>query len=158
MGASDRARFSGEERPFPKTKRLTSVQRKCSTLLPRSHRLEPRFRQKEQFMQLAPACPLPDGINSASSSLDASGAYAFQFSNSIVSPVTSKASHPYGITWKGGLNIVIFKCVCVYCPHSHQKSLKRSTWMQSQKWQKDLCSFPRQTIQYHSNPSLRPNH
>ena len=29
-------------------------------------------------------------------------------------------------------------------------------WMQSQKWQNDLCSFPRQTIQYHSNPSLCP--
>ena len=32
-----------------------------------------------------------------------------------------------------------------------------STWMQSQKWQNDLCSFPRQTIQYHSNPSLCPD-
>ena len=32
------------------------------------------------------------------------------------------------------------------------KSLKCSTWMQSQKRQNDLCSFPRQTIQYHSNP------
>ena len=36
--------------------------------------------------------------------------------------------------------------------------------MQSQKWQNDLCSFPRLlpllshiTIQYHSNPSLCPN-
>ena len=29
--------------------------------------------------------------------------------------------------------------------------------MQSQKQQNDLCSFPRQTIQYHSNPSLCPN-
>ena len=28
---------------------------------------------------------------------------------------------------------------------------------QSQKWQNDLCSFPRQTSQYHSNPSLCPN-
>ena len=28
--------------------------------------------------------------------------------------------------------------------------------MQSQKRQNDLCSFPRQTIQYHSNPSLCP--
>ena len=37
------------------------------------------------------------------------------------------------------------------------KSPKCSTWMQSQKWQNDLCSFPRQTIQYHSNPSLCPN-
>ena len=32
-------------------------------------------------------------------------------------------------------------------PQSQQKSLKCSTWMQSQKQQNDLCSFPRQTIQ-----------
>ena len=25
--------------------------------------------------------------------------------------------------------------------------------MQSQKWRNDLCLFPRQTIQYHGNPS-----
>ena len=31
------------------------------------------------------------------------------------------------------------------------------TWMQSQKWQNDLCSFPRQTIQYHGNLSLCPD-
>ena len=37
------------------------------------------------------------------------------------------------------------------------KSLKCSTWMQSQKRQNDLCSFLRQTIQYHSNPNLSPN-
>ena len=36
------------------------------------------------------------------------------------------------------------------------KSPKCSTWMQSQKRQNDLCSFPRQTIQYHGNPSLYP--
>ena len=30
------------------------------------------------------------------------------------------------------------------------KSPKSSTWMQSQKRQNDLCSSPRQTIQYHS--------
>ena len=29
--------------------------------------------------------------------------------------------------------------------------------MQSQKWQNYLCSFPRQTIQYHGNPSLCPD-
>ena len=29
--------------------------------------------------------------------------------------------------------------------------------MQSQKRKNDLCSFPRQTIQYHSNPSLCPS-
>ena len=34
------------------------------------------------------------------------------------------------------------------------KSPKCSTWMQSQKRQNDLCSFPRQTIQYHGYPSL----
>ena len=33
------------------------------------------------------------------------------------------------------------------------KSPKCSTWMQSQKRQNDLCSFPRQMIQYHSNPT-----
>ena len=33
------------------------------------------------------------------------------------------------------------------------KSLKCSTWVQN-----DLCLFPRQTIQYHSNPNLCPNH
>ena len=38
------------------------------------------------------------------------------------------------------------------------KSLKCSTWVQSQKQQIDLSSFPKQTIQYLSNPSLCPNH
>ena len=33
------------------------------------------------------------------------------------------------------------------------KSLKCSTWMKSQKQQNKLCSFPRQAIQYHGNPS-----
>ena len=32
-----------------------------------------------------------------------------------------------------------------------------STWMPSQKQQNNLCSFPRQTTQYHGNPSLGPN-
>ena len=32
--------------------------------------------------------------------------------------------------------------------HGQQKSPKCTTWMQSQKGQNDLCSFPRQTIQY----------
>ena len=41
-------------------------------------------------------------------------------------------------------------------PSCQQKSPKCSTWMQSQKLQNDFCSFPRQTIQYHSNPSLCP--
>ena len=36
------------------------------------------------------------------------------------------------------------------------KSPKCSTSTKSQKRQKDLCSFPRQTIQYHGNPSLCP--
>ena len=30
--------------------------------------------------------------------------------------------------------------------------------MQSQKRQKDLCLFPRQTIQYHSNPYALTSH
>ena len=36
------------------------------------------------------------------------------------------------------------------------KSPKCSTSMQSQKQQNHLCSFPRQTIQYHSNPIYAP--
>ena len=39
----------------------------------------------------------------------------------------------------------------------NKKSPKYSTWMQSQKRQNDLCSFPRQTIQHHGNPSLCPD-
>ena len=31
--------------------------------------------------------------------------------------------------------------------HSQQKSVKCTIWMQSQKWQNDLCLLPRQTIQ-----------
>ena len=37
------------------------------------------------------------------------------------------------------------------------KSPKYSTCMRAQKQQTDLCSFPRQTIQYHSNSNLCPN-
>ena len=36
-------------------------------------------------------------------------------------------------------------------------SPKCSTWVKFQKWQNDLCSFPRQTIQYYGNPSLCPD-
>ena len=39
----------------------------------------------------------------------------------------------------------------------NKRSPKSSSWMQSQKQQNDLCSFPRQTIQYHDNPSLCSN-
>ena len=39
-----------------------------------------------------------------------------------------------------------------------EKSLKCSTWVKSQKRQNDLCLFPRQTNQYHSNPSQCTKH
>ena len=38
-----------------------------------------------------------------------------------------------------------------------QSQCDLKSWMQSQKRQNDLCLFPRQTIQYHSNPSLCTN-
>ena len=59
-----------------------------------------------------------------------------------------------------------------YIYHCGQESLRRNGvaimvnkrvqnavlgWMQSQKRQNDLCSFPKQTIQYHTNPNLCPN-
>ena len=37
------------------------------------------------------------------------------------------------------------------------KSLKCSSWVQSQKQENDLSSFPRQTTQYHGNLSLCPD-
>ena len=37
------------------------------------------------------------------------------------------------------------------------KSPKCSTWVQAQKRQNDLCSFRKQTIQYHNNPVYAPN-
>ena len=37
------------------------------------------------------------------------------------------------------------------------KRVKYRTWVQFQKCQIDLGSLPRQTIQYHSNPSLCSN-
>ena len=40
----------------------------------------------------------------------------------------------------------------------NKKSSKCSTWVQPQKRQNDLGSFPRQTSQHHSNPSLCSNH
>ena len=47
--------------------------------------------------------------------------------------------------WRNGEAIIV------------NKSMKCSTWVQSQKWQNDLCSLPRQTIQYLSKSSLCPN-
>ena len=38
----------------------------------------------------------------------------------------------------------------------NKKSPKCSTWKQSRKRQNHLCSFPRQTIQYHGDTSLCP--
>ena len=36
--------------------------------------------------------------------------------------------------------------------HPYMTTGKTSTWLPFQKWQNGLCSFLRQTIQYHSNP------
>jgi len=43
-------------------------------------------------------------------------------------------------------------------PHSQQESPKCSIWVKTQKCQNDLCSFPRETIQYHTNLILCPSH
>ena len=50
-----------------------------------------------------------------------------------------------------------------YIYYCGQESLKRNgvaivNKSPNQKRQNDLCSFPRQTIQYQGNPSLGPNH
>ena len=48
---------------------------------------------------------------------------------------------------RNGVAIIVI--VRNHCP-------KCSTWVQSQKPQNDLCSFPRQTFQYHGNPKSVP--
>ena len=68
------------------------------------------------------------------------------------------------LKWTGMGEFNTGKHYIYYCGHKSlrrngvaiivNRSLKCSTWMQSQKGQNDLSSFPRQTIQYHSNPSL----
>ena len=72
------------------------------------------------------------------------------------------------LKWTGICKFNSDDCYIYYCGQEslrrngvavigNKKSLKCSTWMQSQKRQNDLCSFLRQTIQYHSNPSLCPD-
>ena len=39
-------------------------------------------------------------------------------------------------------------------PHNQQKSPKCSSYVQPQKWQNDLNSFPRKPIQHPSNPTI----
>ena len=78
--------------------------------------------------------------------------------------------HIWGISKLKWTGMGEFKSDDQYTYYCGQKSLRRngiaiivnkspkcSTWMQSQKRQNDLCSFPRQTIQYHNNPSLCPD-
>ena len=83
-----------------------------------------------------------------------------------------KSEHQYlGISelkWIGMGEFNSYDCYIYYCAQEflrrngaaiivNLQSLKCSTWMQSQKQQDDLCSFPRQTIHNHNNPSLCPD-
>ena len=43
-----------------------------------------------------------------------------------------------------------------WCAAVHGVAKSRTRLIKSQKRQNELCSFPRQAIQYHSNPSLCP--
>ena len=54
------------------------------------------------------------------------------------------------------LLLLLFLEEGMFYSNNQQKRPKCSTWMQSQKWKNDLCLFLRQTIQYHSNPSICP--
>ena len=58
---------------------------------------------------------------------------------------------------EGSDGVLVYAKVHRNSQHNQQKGPKCSTLMQSQNQQNDLCSFPRQTIQYHSNPSLCPD-
>ena len=88
----------------------------------------------------------------------------------VVKQDTARVNRILGIKelkWMGMGEVNSDNCYIYYCGQESlrrngvaimvNKSPKCSTWMQSQKRQNDLCSFPRQTIQYHCNPSLCPN-
>ena len=47
--------------------------------------------------------------------------------------------------------------VAITIKKKKKKSPNCSTWIQPEKLQNDFCLFPRQTIQYYSNPSLCPD-
>ena len=76
--------------------------------------------------------------------------FAIPFSSGphSVRPLHHDLSLLGGPTWNGLVSL---------SHHGQQKSPKCSTWIQSQKQQNDLCSFPRQTTQYHGDPSLCAN-
>ena len=71
------------------------------------------------------------------------------------------------LKWTGWVNLTQMTIISTTMGRNHleemeyhrgqQKSLKCSTWMQSKKRQNELCSFPRQTIQYHRTLSLCPS-
>ena len=69
----------------------------------------------------------------------------------------SMGSHRVGHDWSD-LAVAVAKNPLkeMGSPHSQKKSPKCSMWVQSQKWLHDLHLFLRQTIQYHTNPSLCP--
>ena len=63
-----------------------------------------------------------------------------------------------GLEWVNLIQLTIISTTVGKNPleETQQKSLKCSTWVQSQKWQNDLCLSLKQTIQYHRNPNYAP--
>ena len=61
------------------------------------------------------------------------------------------------LEWVNLTQITIISTTVGKKPLEEMGSHKCSPWVQSQKQQNDLCSFPRQIIQYHNNPRLCPD-
>ena len=133
---------------------FSSVQFSCSVV---SDSLQPH-----ELQHAGPPCPSPaPGVYSNSCP---SSRWCHPAISSSVVPVSScpqslpaSGSFPMSqlVAW-GGQSTGVSASASVLPMNTQRKSLKCSTWMQSQKWQNDLCSFLRETIQYHGNPSLCP--
>ena len=66
-----------------------------------------------------------------------------------------------GLEWVNLIQLTIISTTVGKNPLKGMEQPSQSTKeleMQSQKQHNDLCLFPRQTTQHHSNPSLFPNH
>ena len=75
----------------------------------------------------------------------------------LLKPGLENFEHYFASMWDECNCAVLWAFFDIGKEFCQQKSPKSSTWIQSHKWQNDLCSFPRQTIQYHSNSRLCPD-
>ena len=98
--------------------------------------------------EVAQSCPTLSAPMDCSLSASSTHGFSRQEDWSGV-PLPSPIVEPYWDPNNGGMPLL------EHCRRCILTGLQKG--MQISKMTDDLCSFPRQTIQYHSNPSLCPN-